>query len=110
HDDKGIIWPESIAPFKVHLISLAKSNNDEAYKQAESLYRKLLEASVEVLWDDRLETSPGQKFADADLIGNPYRVVVSAKSLEAGGIELKMRDSDKTEIVTLEAAVEKLCA
>jgi prolyl-tRNA synthetase len=98
-DDKGLIWPESIAPFSLHLLVLGKDRESEAYKQAEDLYKKLTEAHVEVLFDDR-EASAGEKFADSDLIGIPMRVVVSDKSLLAGGVEIKERKSETSEIIS----------
>ncbi|MEK7060243.1 MAG: aminoacyl--tRNA ligase-related protein, partial [Patescibacteria group bacterium] len=76
-DDKGIIWPESIAPFKVHLLSLGEDENVK--KQANLVYDTLVKKNIEVLFDDRDEISPGEKFADADLLGMPFRVVVSAR-------------------------------
>lgn len=94
HDEKGLIWPESIAPFKVQLISL---NQNEA---AETIYQELIEQGIEVLYDDR-EISAGEKFADADLIGCPKRLLLSAKSLAAGGIEFKKRSADKSEIINI---------
>lgn len=94
HDDKGIIWPESIAPFKVHLISLNKN------EETELVYQELLGQKIEVLYDDR-ELSAGEKFADADLIGCPVRLVISAKSLAAGGLEFKKRSSNMAEIINL---------
>jgi prolyl-tRNA synthetase len=101
HDDKGIIWPESVAPFKVHLLSLNKND------KAEEIYTQLQDENIEVLFDDR-EAGAGEKFADADLLGLPYRVVVSEKSLAAGGIELKKRGTEKTEILSAEALLEKI--
>ena len=99
-DDKGIIWPETIAPFVVHLLVLGE---DSAVSQeAEEVYKKLSDAGVEVLFDDRKEVSAGEKFADADLLGMPYRAVVSSRSLKEGGIELKKRTEEKGEIVSLE--------
>jgi len=98
HDEKGIIWPESIAPFRVHLISLNK--NDEA----EKIYQSLLDSGVEVLFDDR-DLSAGEKFADADLIGCPYRLVVSEKSLAQGGVELKHRSAKESEIIDLDKVI-----
>lgn len=95
NDEKGIIWPENVAPFKVHLLSL--SENEEA----EKIYKNLLEKEVEVLYDDR-EISAGEKFADSDLIGIPYRIVVSKKSLAAGGVEVKKRNAEKSEIIKIE--------
>jgi len=101
HDDKGIIWPASVAPFKVHLLSL---NQNEA---AEKIYQDLLAQGVEVLYDDR-EVQAGEKFADADLIGCPYRLVVSAKTLAASSVELKLRTEDKSELVELADLQKKL--
>jgi prolyl-tRNA synthetase len=100
-DEKGLIWPESIAPFSLHLIVLGKDKDSEAHKQAEDIYKKLTDAHVEVLFDDR-EASAGEKFADSDLIGIPMRVVVSDKSLLAGGVEIKERKADTSEIISVE--------
>ncbi len=102
HDEKGIIWPEAVAPFKVQLISL-----DGAEKEARVLYEKLVKLGVEVLWDDR-EVSGGVKFADADLIGCPYRVVVSRRSLEEGGVEVKKRDEEKAKVMKEEEVIKIL--
>jgi prolyl-tRNA synthetase len=102
HDDKGIIWPENIAPFKVHLLSLKGAES-----QADKLYEDLLKAGVEVLYDDR-ETSAGVKFADADLIGIPYRVLLSPKTIEQGSVEFKKRSDDKAELVKIGSLIEKL--
>lgn len=100
-DEKGLIWPESIAPFSVHLLCLSKDKESESYKKAEDLYEKLTQAHVEVLFDDR-EDSAGVKFADSDLIGIPMRIVVSDKSIIAGGVEIKERKSDHSEIISIE--------
>lgn len=100
NDDKGIIWPEIIAPFKAHLIALGKDG--KIYKQAEEIYEKLLGQGVEVLYDDRVDAMAGEKFADADLIGLPFRIVISEKSLKAGGLEVKKRNSKENEIVTVD--------
>lgn len=100
-DEKGLVWPASIAPFSVHLIALSKDRDSEAWKMAEDLYKKLTDNHVEVLFDDRDE-SAGAKFADSDLLGIPMRVVVSDKSLEKGGVEIKERTSEVSEIVTVE--------
>jgi prolyl-tRNA synthetase len=105
HDEHGIIWPESVAPFDVHLVSLAKNRDDETGQQAEAIYQTLLNAGVEVLYDDRKE-SPGVKFADADLIGIPWRVTVSSRSLQNGGVEIKRRSDPKAEIVPLDGFME----
>ncbi|MCX6751477.1 MAG: His/Gly/Thr/Pro-type tRNA ligase C-terminal domain-containing protein, partial [Candidatus Nomurabacteria bacterium] len=96
-DDKGIIWPESIAPFKVHLLSLGEDENVK--KQANLVYDTLVKKNIEVLFDDRDEISPGEKFADADLLGMPYRVVVSARSMKENGIEVKKRNEEKGKVI-----------
>jgi len=97
HDERGLIFPITVAPYHVHLVSLA--GNDAAINDAaERIYRGLLAANVEVLYDDRAE-SPGVKFADADLIGLPIRLTVSGKSLKAGGVEMKRRDQKEIVIV-----------
>lgn len=101
HDEKGIIWPESVSPFMVHLLSLGQDT------EAEKIYADLQAKGIEVLYDDR-DASAGQKFADADLIGIPYRVVVSKKSLAAGGVELRKRSEKDSEIVKLEHLAERL--
>lgn len=95
-DDKGIVWPASIAPFQVHLVGLG-----EDMTEAENLYKELLDAGVEVFFDDRSGVMPGEKFADADLIGIPMRVVVSKRSLENGGAEIKNRTESESSIVAL---------
>jgi len=104
HDDKGIIWPKNVAPYEVHLIKLKTKN--EKRKTGEEIYKKLTEAGVEVLWDDREEVSAGVKFADADLIGIPVRLVVSEKTKNK--IEWKERDSQKSELLSLEAVKTRL--
>jgi prolyl-tRNA synthetase len=93
-DQKGIIWPEEVAPYKYYLIEIG-----ETKKEAEKLYEELTQKGIEVLYDDR-DVSAGEKFVDADLIGLPYRLVVSAKN--NGKIELKKRSEEKTELVELE--------
>ena len=98
-DEKGIIWPENIAPFKVHLISLDQN------KETDKIYSELMKmdppAGGEVLYDDRGDKAPGEKFADADLIGCPIRLVISKKTLEKDSIELKYRDKKEYELVKL---------
>lgn len=101
HDDRGIIWPENIAPFKIHLLSL---NENEV---AERIYNDLIRAGLEVLFDDR-ELSAGEKFADADLIGCPYRVVVSKKTLSSDSVEIKRRSEDKNELAEIKNLASKL--
>lgn len=100
-DEKGIVWPESIAPFAYHLVSLAP--DDEAVAAvAEKLYADLLEKGVEVLYDDRTELSAGEKFADSDLLGIPARIVVSKKTVAAGKVELKKRPEKDVTLVSPE--------
>lgn len=100
-DDKGLVWPESIAPFSIHLLCLSKDRDSDAIKLANELYATLTSRGVEVLFDDRA-LSPGEKFADSDLIGIPMRVVVSDKSIEKGGVEIKERISAESQIITKE--------
>src|SRR5581483_9680075 len=95
-DANGIVWPESVAPFKEHLIVVDSKEGDKARKEAERLYKVLMDKGIEVLFDDR-EARPGEKFADADLMGMPYRIVVSDKTMAAGAFEVKHRGSGKTE-------------
>ena len=98
HDDRGIIWYPNVAPFDVHLVELPGGKGADIYK-------KLNEAGAEVLWDDR-DVPAGEKFADADLIGIPVRLVVSEKTGDK--IEWKERVSEKTELLTLDEVLKKL--
>jgi prolyl-tRNA synthetase len=99
HDEKGIVWPENAAPFKIHLLGI--NIDDEAVKsRAEEVYEKLIKEGIEVLYDDRSDVTAGEKFADADLIGCPFRVVVSKKTGDK--IEVKKRGEAKAEVITLE--------
>ncbi|MFC1625043.1 aminoacyl--tRNA ligase-related protein [Patescibacteria group bacterium] len=102
HDNNGIIWPENIAPFKIVIISIGNSVEDRALKVYEDLKNK----GIEVLYDDRQDVSPGQKFADADLIGIPYRAVVSEKTEDK--IEIKKRDEEKAEVVSISELIKRL--
>lgn len=97
-DDKGLIWPEAVAPFKVHLLVLGEEESIRT--EAEKMYVDLTDKGIEVLFDDRHEVSAGEKFADADLIGIPYRIVVSKRSLADGGFEIKKRTEEVGKIVT----------
>lgn len=100
HDEAGIVWPEAVAPFDIHLVRLGKA--PETFEAADKLYAELQARGREVLYDDRDE-SAGVKFADADLIGVPLRVTVSDKSLKAGGAEVKRRDGAEKNVVALES-------
>ncbi len=97
HDDKGIIWPEAVAPFQVHLLQLGEGV--EIKKAAEKLYNDLTEQGVEVLYDDREDKAAGEKFADADLIGIPFRIVVSEKTLKENCVEIKKRGENEMKLV-----------
>ena len=101
HDEAGIVWNENIAPFKYHLISLARDTESETYKEALKVYTELTSKGIEVLWDDRLDVTNGEKFNDADLIGCPYRLVVSDKTIKEGKIELKKRSEKETKLVEI---------
>lgn len=96
NDEKGIIWPESVAPFGIHLLALLGGE-----KEAEKLYKQFQERSIEVLYDDRKEVSAGQKFADADLIGIPTRIIVSKKSVAENAAEIKKRNQSSSKLVKL---------
>ena len=104
-DDKGLVWPENIAPFKIYLASVG--NTPDVISTADNLYNSLTEAGITVLYDDRDER-PGAKFADADLIGLPYRVVVSSKTIEAGKHEFKKRTGTDTEMLSSEELIQLL--
>ncbi len=102
HDEAGIIWPKSIAPFEIHLISL-----DGAEKESEKIYQELISREVEVLYDDRQDKGAGEKFNDADLIGIPLRVVVSKKTIDKDSLEVKERSSKKEKIVPIKDFLER---
>jgi len=102
NDERGIIWPEVVAPFKVHLLALKG-----AEAEAEKIYQSLLKDGIEVLYDDR-PLSAGAKFADADLIGIPYRVLVSEKTLKEQSVEIKKRSSQESKLVKISELIEQL--
>lgn len=93
-DDKGLVWPESVAPAKIYIARLG--DNEPVAQQADVLYDRLTAAGVQVIYDDR-DLRAGEKFADADLLGIPYRVVISDKTASSGHIELKARTKDNAE-------------
>lgn len=103
NDDRGIIWPYSVAPYDVHLVHVEDPTTEDFAKE---VHDKLEAAGVEVLWDDREDVSAGQKFADADLIGIPIRLVVS-KKLGVGTVEVKKRNEDGVKIESFEAFLDK---
>lgn len=111
HDDRGIIWPKAVAPYQVHLVSL--TSKDDAIREriqetAEGLYEGLTKEGIAVLWDERPDTSPGAKFADADLLGMPLRIVVSEKMLKEESVEWKTRTSADARLVKLDDAQEEI--
>lgn len=99
HDEKGIIWPKNVAPFTIHLIDILQT------EQSKKIYDKLTKEGIDVLWDDR-EMSPGEKFADADLIGCPVRVIISQRSLQNGGVEIKHRNEKDSKTISIEKLIE----
>jgi prolyl-tRNA synthetase len=104
-DEQGISWPRSVAPFDVELVTLGKPG-EEARSLSERLYDELRELGLDVLYDDRDDASPGQKFADAELLGCPLRVTIGKKSLEAGEIEFQVRRGQEKGSLPLEGAAE----
>lgn len=107
-DEKGLVWPLSVAPYQVHLVSLAKGAGPSA-EAAERLYRELQEVGLEVLLDDRGE-NPGVKFNDADLIGLPLRLIVGERSLKKGVVEMKLRGQQENREVPLAEVVAEVVA
>jgi prolyl-tRNA synthetase len=103
HDGKGIVWPEPLAPFKVHLIEL-----DGKRSEGEAIYEKLLHNGVEVLYDDREEKTAGEKFADADLIGCPVRLVISDRTLQEKSVEVKSRRGKEVKLLPLTEVLDLL--
>ena len=101
-DEKGLVWPEAIAPYKVYLVSIGNVND-----RADDLYDTLTAHGVTVLYDDRNER-PGTKFADAELIGLPYRLTISERLIEEGKLELTHRKSGDTELLTLDELLGKI--
>ncbi len=104
HDERGIIWPRSVAPFDAHLVHIEDTGTEPWVKE---IYKKLTEAGVAVLWDDRENVSAGEKFADADLIGIPVRLVVS-KKVGKGKVEMKERDKETPRVFTVEDLIREL--
>ena len=108
HDEAGIVWPESVAPFRVGLINL-RAGDARCRDAAEALYGKLRGAGVEVLYDDRDE-SPGTKFAAMDLIGLPEQLVIGPRGIAAGTVEIKDRRSGERHELSVDAALSRLLA
>ena len=113
HDDRGIVWPTSVAPFQVGLLELGSSSAARKAGQTEageedSLYAMLCREGIETLYDDRADVSAGVKFAEMDLLGLPWQVIVGGKNSEHGSVEVKNRKSGKIEIIALGKAVSYL--
>ena len=98
-DDRGLVWPDTIAPFRAHLISLGSDKDVTVNASAGQIYDLLVGSGIEVLWDDRA-LPPGVKLADADLLGIPFRLVVSHGTTEKGLVEIKKRTAGKVDLVT----------
>ena len=108
HDENGIVWPDAVAPYKVGLINL-RTGDDECDAACEDAYAKLTNAGIEVLYDDR-DIRAGGKFADMDLIGLPWQIVIGPKGLKNGVVELKNRRTGEKTEVTFEAALNQISA
>ena len=104
-DDKGIVWPKEVAPYPLHLVSISSGNAD-VNAEADRIYELLKENGIEALYDDR-DARAGEKFADADLIGIPMRIVVSEKTMAEGGVEISSRTNGGTSIVPDSEVVER---
>ncbi len=100
-DEKGLMWPVSLAPFSVHLIGL-NTDDQTVTSSVEKLYKQLTDSGIEVLYDDRSQVNAGEKFADADLIGCPLRITVSKRTLAKNEFELKARNSDEVSFHSLD--------
>ncbi|MBC8267576.1 MAG: proline--tRNA ligase [Rhodospirillaceae bacterium] len=106
HDDNGIIWPESVAPYKVGLINL-KYGDDECTKACDDMYGALSEAGIDVLYDDR-DKKAGAKFADMDLIGLPWQIVIGPRGIKDGIVEFKNRKTGERQEISPDQAIERL--
>ncbi|MEN3039285.1 MAG: proline--tRNA ligase [Candidatus Kryptonium sp.] len=107
HDENGIIWDKAIAPFQVHLISV-NTENPQVIQVADKLYEQLNEEKIEVIYDDRMDVSPGFKFKDADLLGMPLQLIVSERNLKNNQVEIKIRKTSERILVNLEDVVPKI--
>ncbi|MEK7110096.1 MAG: His/Gly/Thr/Pro-type tRNA ligase C-terminal domain-containing protein, partial [Patescibacteria group bacterium] len=105
HDEKGIIWPETVAPYRVHLLGLDLKNEQTRYN-CYNCYNRLLNSGIDVLFDDRINVTAGEKFSDADLIGIPIRLVVSKRTGEK--VEYKKRNEKEVKILSVEEVLKLL--
>ena len=106
YDEDGIIFPESISPFKCYLILINQKNNTDLNQKADYLYQKLKSNNIDVFFDDR-DQNPGVKFRDANLMGVPYQVVLGEKTLSDGTVELISRKDQKKEILDFTKIIKK---
>jgi prolyl-tRNA synthetase len=109
HDDAGIIWPDALAPFQVVLVPMGLQKSERVRERAEALYAGLGAAGIEVLFDDR-DARPGVKFADAELLGIPHRVVIGERGLDAGTCEYRHRRASASQDVPLDGLIDFLRA
>lgn len=109
-DNKGLVWSPTVAPYRVHVVTLARSEDEPAWAEAVALVEKLEAKGISVLFDDRFDVSAGVKFADADLLGMPTRVVVSKKTLEGKSVEMQDRRTGAVTMVPLADVAESLAA
>ena len=107
HDDQGIIWPDPLAPFDIVLVPINMQRSDTVREAAEALYAELQTLGFAVLFDDR-DARPGVKFADAELIGIPHRVVISERGLDNGELEYRHRRDEESRMMKRDAALEML--
>ena len=101
HDEKGIAWPDEVAPYPAHLVSIGAGRNPDVLDAAERLHALAHEAGRDILYDDRDE-SPGVKLTDAELLGMPWILTVSPRSLAAGGVEVTRRATGERRTATIE--------
>ena len=106
NDELGIIWPISVAPFKVNIINL-KNNDPDCYQKSLEIYGLLSSKGVESIFDDRNE-SAGKKFSDSDLIGIPFQLIIGPRELKNGNVELKIRGTNEKEILSFDDAINKI--
>jgi prolyl-tRNA synthetase len=106
-DDRGIVWPRSIAPFDVHLVSLSRTAGDETAAAADGLYEELEAAGIEVLYDDREAAGAGEKLTDAELVGCPLRLTVGPRGLAEGEVEAQTRFDRADARFPVDAAAER---
>jgi len=107
HDANGVVWPQPVAPFTLHVIPLNGQKSDAVRDTTEAIYAEARDAGISVLLDDRNER-PGVKFADADLIGIPHRIVIGDSGLQNGVVEYKHRRAETNEELSAEAALAKV--